>query len=587
MATTSSTVRKSHRRRKPTAPVFVPSRPSNEYLALSQIASNHLTTPRDGAPLPRKLLVLDLNGTLVLRAPRTWGNRPVMNRPFAKTFRDYLFHQGSHLDVMVWSSAQPHSVDSMVDVFFGSDRSRLVGLWARDTLGLTEEQYTQKVQTVKDLNIVWDAPAGLPPPIKIAPPPPMVVLTDDPTSIPGYDPSKVPPPTRIKMHNSNQLMESLIKTEPLAEENQDRTSYWALPEVRPEDPIPGLAGDGEKPAVVQESSGLYSALNTLLLDDSPLKAHLQPYNNLTLPEYTTDLRIRDVKRRDALEELTKGQADNGGPEGEKMDKAAGERHSPESKRGKAHYFKIMRAAPFDKTLIAVIGVLHAARHESSIVGWMRAGGMRPDAQEVARVAGLFEDEQKGHDFPDETDDGFGEDSEERSPLKRSSSDMGDSELGSPKRQRSKPDPIAVAEESDEHARGINVAEDMQVDIPAGVAPRPSLGPTGPALDTVAPHISSSATSPETIPSAEISVTVLSSPQGTTTQSRRNKRRRLKTFYPATHPLSAEDSYPFFTGGNPNEKLWFQDREIYTYWVRRGLLALKDCGIEPEHGVEGS
>ncbi|QRV95671.1 NLI interacting factor-like phosphatase [Ceratobasidium sp. AG-Ba] len=586
MATTSSTARKSHRRRKPAAPVFVPSRPSDEYLALSQIASNHLTTPRDGAPLPRKLLVLDLNGTLVLRAPRTWGYRPVMNRPFAKTFRDYLFHQGSHLDVMVWSSAQPHSVDSMVDVFFGSDRSRLVGLWARDTLGLTEEHYTQKVQTVKDLNIIWDAPAGLPPPIKIAPPPPMVVLTDDPTSIPGYDPSKLPSSTRIKMHNSNQLMESLIKTEPSAEENQDRTSYWALPEVRPEDPIPGLAGDGEKPAVVQESSGLYSALNTLLLDDSPLKAHLQPYNNLTLPEYTTDLRIRDVKRRDALQELNKGQADNGEPEGEKMDEGADERHSPESKRGKAHYFKIMRAAPFDKTLIAVIGVLHAARHESSIVGWMRAGGMRPDAQEVARVAGLFEDEQKGHDFPDETEDGLGEDSEERSPLKRLSSDMGDSELGSPKRQRSKPDPVALVEEHSEDTKGANVAE-MQVDASGAEHSQPPSGSTQPIPDTVAPAMPTSTTLPESISAAELPRAIPSSPQDSTTQSRRNKRRRLKTFYPATHPLSAEDSYPFFTGGNPNEKLWFQDREIYTYWVRRGLLALKDCGIDPEPGVEGS
>ncbi|KAG9082767.1 hypothetical protein FS749_006583 [Ceratobasidium sp. UAMH 11750] len=37
--------------------------------------------------------------------------------------------------------------------------------------------------------------------------------------------------------------------------------------------------------------------------------------------------------------------------------------------------------------------------------------------------------------------------------------------------------------------------------------------------------------------------------------------RQKPSFPATHPLSANNLYPFFTDGNPDEKLWFQDREM--------------------------
>jgi hypothetical protein len=77
-----------------------------------------------------------------------------------------------------------------------------------------------------------------------------------------------------------------------------------VPDVRPDDPIPGLASAGSVSPAHPPPSGLYSALNTLLLDDSALKAHLQPHNHLTLPEYTPDLRTRDVRRRNALDEVS-------------------------------------------------------------------------------------------------------------------------------------------------------------------------------------------------------------------------------------------------------------------------------------------
>ncbi|THU81915.1 hypothetical protein K435DRAFT_591086, partial [Dendrothele bispora CBS 962.96] len=86
------------------------------------------------------------------------------------SFRKYLFHPETSkwLDMMVWSSAQPHSVEDMVGRVFGvSNKSRsdigkgenadagtqeerkgekensgLIAVWARDTFGLNKVAYS-------------------------------------------------------------------------------------------------------------------------------------------------------------------------------------------------------------------------------------------------------------------------------------------------------------------------------------------------------------------------------------------------------------------------------------------------------------
>ncbi|KAG8763612.1 hypothetical protein FRC11_000222 [Ceratobasidium sp. 423] len=470
-----------------------------------------------------------------------------MPRPFSGTFKEYLFREGGHLDVMVWSSAQPHSVDSMLGSFFGSDRGRLVGVWARDTLGLSSENYSQKVQTVKDLNIVWNAPAGLPPPVKIMPPPPMPVLTDDPTSIPGYDPTKPPPEPKKLIYSSFQLIPELTR-----ESNEaDRTGYFETPEVKLDDPIPGLSTTDSDIGTVgfTPPSGLYSALNSLLLDDSALKAHLQPYNHLTLPEYTADLRTRDVRRQNAVDALTgsgsvvtEDDVDVDDKVGERADSVEGDDAdsgskdiTSEQRNNRSQMYKHLRAPPYDKTLLAVIGVLDAVRYESSLVGWVKAGGMRPSEEEMQRVAALFPEENKSRasvpEKADDTDEVIGDDHSvaQTIPAKRSSDSLDGLEQASPKRSR--PD------SSEEH-----------------VGPGSSTG------------------------------LVDKEPASQPTKRKRHRVRQKPT-YPVDHPFSANDPYPFFTDGKPETKLWFQDRDIYTYWVRRGLLALKECGIEPKAEVD--
>jgi hypothetical protein len=142
----------------PTEPA--PSEPTPEYLASSLLPSHPLTDPTS----LRKLLILDLNGSLLIRAghrppplssrtarlaPGETRVRPVHPRAYMPPFTAYLFHPSTRawLDVMVWSSAQPHSVRSMVDACFGDKKDALVAMWARDTLGLTEADYGRHLST--------------------------------------------------------------------------------------------------------------------------------------------------------------------------------------------------------------------------------------------------------------------------------------------------------------------------------------------------------------------------------------------------------------------------------------------------------
>ncbi|KAJ7816514.1 hypothetical protein B0H14DRAFT_2844637 [Mycena olivaceomarginata] len=117
---------------------------------------------------PRKLLVLDLNGTLLLRSKRTRSgpsppnpgitrSRLVHPRPYLGTFKEYIFHPSTKkwLDAMVWSSAQPHSVADMLNHCFGQQQREFLAIWARDTLGLPPSLYHQKTQTTKDLAKPW------------------------------------------------------------------------------------------------------------------------------------------------------------------------------------------------------------------------------------------------------------------------------------------------------------------------------------------------------------------------------------------------------------------------------------------------
>lgn len=132
-----------------------PPSPSPEYISTASSPSASLTENA-----PRKLLILDLNGTLLVRVS---SRGAIYSRPYMPSFRAYLFADQTRawLDTMVWSSAQPHNVDRMVArVFFselhpppqltkedGRDgerwKGKLQAVWARDTLGLSTADYCE------------------------------------------------------------------------------------------------------------------------------------------------------------------------------------------------------------------------------------------------------------------------------------------------------------------------------------------------------------------------------------------------------------------------------------------------------------
>ncbi|KAJ3776418.1 NLI interacting factor-like phosphatase-domain-containing protein [Lentinula raphanica] len=138
---------------------------------LDQTYTTILSTPSSTISNPtthRKLLVLDLNGTLVFRPkryakPSTHAQsgsaklRVVHPRPYMTSFCDYLFHPQTKewLDAMVWSSAQPHSVNDMIQHSFGRHQGDLKAVWARDTLDLDPVAYNKKSATIKDLRKLW------------------------------------------------------------------------------------------------------------------------------------------------------------------------------------------------------------------------------------------------------------------------------------------------------------------------------------------------------------------------------------------------------------------------------------------------
>ncbi|KAI8387380.1 HAD-like domain-containing protein [Blakeslea trispora] len=96
----------------------------------------------------QQLLILDLNGTLVSRV----GKRSMYARPYSQEFLNYVF---DNFNVMLWSSARPHSVRNMSRLFT-THIKKLVAVWDRESFGLSKYDYNRKCLTIKDLDKVWD-----------------------------------------------------------------------------------------------------------------------------------------------------------------------------------------------------------------------------------------------------------------------------------------------------------------------------------------------------------------------------------------------------------------------------------------------
>lgn len=185
-------------------PVVVPV-PTEEYIKQSQ------QPPRRRPKAQPLLIILDLNGTLIHRKSRKFPPS-FAKRPELDVFLNRLMQKHR---VMVWSSSQPKTVEAVCAGIFPEARVNLLAaVWARDKLGLSKRQYTEKVQVYKQLEKVW---------------------ADE--SIQARYPKNF--------------------------------------------------------ARQEDDEGRWNQSNTVLIDDSKLKAAGQPYNILEIPEFTDDPALDD------------------------------------------------------------------------------------------------------------------------------------------------------------------------------------------------------------------------------------------------------------------------------------------------------
>lgn len=141
----------------------------------------------------------------------------------------------------------------------------------------------------------------------------------------------------------------------------------------------------------------HSALTTLLLDDSPRKAELQPYNHVCIGEYSAERRAKDLEiftkeweaaQQAAEAESEENQDEYSAPRDDVEVKNNAAEDASVSKKRKRKDKKLKKraalletqkamipAGPYDETLLAVVGVLNAIKHQSNVAAWIRAGGL--------------------------------------------------------------------------------------------------------------------------------------------------------------------------------------------------------------------
>lgn len=233
----------------------------------------------------KKMLIIDLNGTMLFRPKR--GTDGCV-RPFARALLRYCLGPPDDIDgstglkhrsrpprrsqgpyeVLVWSSASDYNVDGMVELLLPSHYSqrlgtnvnpmeeweglqdRLIGVWGRSTLAPNYRAH-ENVQVTKDLEIVWYR------------------FNLD----------------RLDRVSANQRAEEDRRRPDHAptndghtpEEVGDRQSHSAASR--------NTVSAAQLAAEEATEAGPWGAQNSLILDDSVAKIHLHPFNGLLPLEY--------------------------------------------------------------------------------------------------------------------------------------------------------------------------------------------------------------------------------------------------------------------------------------------------------------
>ena len=146
-----------------------------------------------------------------------------------------------------------------------------------------------------------------------------------------------------------------------------------------------------------EEAQKHSAKTTILVDDSPLKAKLQPYNHLCVREYAATMRGSDVAVRDAevlaarasrhstptpIRELENENTEEDAAIAKKRKRKERKREKTEKKRAAKKSWKAREQArvaggggEYDEMLLAVVGILEEVKVQGNVSAWMRRGGL--------------------------------------------------------------------------------------------------------------------------------------------------------------------------------------------------------------------
>ncbi|KAI0133045.1 HAD-like protein [Hypoxylon sp. NC0597] len=98
------------------------------------------------------LVVIDLNGTLLHR-PDSYRPTYFVERPHARSFLNYCIET---FKVVIWSSAKSQNVEKMCRQLLKPKQFwKVVAIWGRESFGLSDNDYRQRVQCYKRLSLLW------------------------------------------------------------------------------------------------------------------------------------------------------------------------------------------------------------------------------------------------------------------------------------------------------------------------------------------------------------------------------------------------------------------------------------------------
>ncbi|KAK1231045.1 hypothetical protein PQX77_005852 [Marasmius sp. AFHP31] len=576
-----------------------PNSPSEEYLNTSQIQSTRLEDPTK----VKKLLILDLNGTLAFRNPHNPrkdhpnddkgsvpqkepssddvyaqfppGQHPlrVVNpRPYMPSFREYVFHPKTRkwLDTMVWSSAQPHSVRDMVEKCFGED-------------AVEEEEHSHNRRGRKG------------------------------------------------RHNRSHGVE----VDEFGREKRGKlVAAWARDTL-------GLDSNAyhRKTQTTKDLnkpwkwSRIHSAETTVLLDDSPLKAKLQPHNHLCVPEYSRGIREWDVGVLERAR-LAKGARENPAADPHESSSVTSPTQPAVAEEDKKDHSRpnsslkrkrTPSSSSYDHILLAVIGVLDAIKYQSNVSSWIREQGIWVDDLQEEEEEEEEETEDDLHSLYLASSPDLGAASEsivDPNMRKRAGPKARWRTNKNIKRKRRKVDgegDVVLRDQLAEAECSGGGGEEPVNETEAGKGDAD--GDVSDASDSTSHHdeptqdnstSSSAATLTDAGPDGSTSTSTFKPSPLTYTES-------IGTFEPiafldsskpssssTNNPPSADDSItipgldlPFGSAPagaiaidntllspvpTPPPIMWFQDRRTRLYWVERGRKALEELGIECIPGV---